>query len=230
MADGGGTAGLYPLTVQDARSAVRSGASSNRIDRQEEERSHLAADSGHSLRRRSPRLQPVRLPPERRLRRGGEHRVPHSRRNRTAGVGEPAHQPGPLRDPLTARPAQRVVCLQCLGVRRVMGSQRGEQSRESRRVRHSLPAALAEVWSHRVRGVTGEPAPPDRTRDDGHHEQTARVSGSPRGGSGHSTALRPACVIGMIWLTLIILGTATIGRQLRSARFLRWIDRVTGVS
>jgi threonine/homoserine/homoserine lactone efflux protein len=37
------------------------------------------------------------------------------------------------------------------------------------------------------------------------------------------------CVLGMFWFTAIFLGGSALGARLRSARFMRWIDRVTGV-
>jgi threonine/homoserine/homoserine lactone efflux protein len=36
------------------------------------------------------------------------------------------------------------------------------------------------------------------------------------------------CVLGMVWFTAIILGGSAIAPRLRSTRFIRWIDRITG--
>jgi threonine/homoserine/homoserine lactone efflux protein len=36
------------------------------------------------------------------------------------------------------------------------------------------------------------------------------------------------CVLGMIWFSGIIFGASAVAPRLRSTRFLRWIDRVTG--
>lgn len=36
------------------------------------------------------------------------------------------------------------------------------------------------------------------------------------------------CLMGMVWFSVIILGASAVGPRLRSTRFVRWIDRVTG--
>lgn len=36
------------------------------------------------------------------------------------------------------------------------------------------------------------------------------------------------CVLGMAWSTLLVLGGSALGARLRSASFVRWVDRVTG--
>lgn len=36
------------------------------------------------------------------------------------------------------------------------------------------------------------------------------------------------CVLGLIWFAIIIAGSSALGARLRTPRFTRWIDRVTG--